>query len=190
MLDVAQNGCESGAATVELEIAVEPDRYRFTVRDNGKGMSRETLARAVDPFVTDGIKHPHRKVGLGLPFLVQTAEQSGGGWEIESREGEGTSVTAWFDPGNFDTPPEGDVPAMMRSLLMFDGPGEIVIRRSRRIAGRPALDYEVRKSELADALGGIGDTESLLLLGRYLRSLEEDESPEDESPCDGEDACD
>jgi hypothetical protein len=67
---------------------------------------------------------------------------------------------------------------------MFDGPGEVVVRRSRRVEGRPPLDYEVRKSELADALGGIGDTESLLLLGRYLRSLEEDAPPDGDAPSD------
>jgi hypothetical protein len=39
-------------------------------------MTAEELQRALDPFHTDGIKHPHRKVGLGLPFLVQTAEHA------------------------------------------------------------------------------------------------------------------
>lgn len=155
---------------VELEVAKTAGRWRFSVRDDGKGMDREELARAIDPFFTDGVKHPHRKVGLGLPFLIQTAEQSGGGWNIDSEKGKGTLVEAWFDPDNIDAPPEGDVPGMFRSVLMFRGPREIAIRRSRD--GDEPLDYELRKSELEDALGGLEDSGALVLLGRYLRSQE------------------
>jgi hypothetical protein len=180
--DITQNGAESGASLVELELCETLDspgagsrgELRFTVKDNGKGMTDGELERAQDPFVTDGIKHPHRKVGLGLPFLIQTAEQSGGGWKIESKKHSGTTVSAWFDLGNVDTPPVGDIPGMFRTVLIFDGPAEMVIRRSREIAGE-RVDYEVRKTELIDALGGLEDTQSLILLNQYLHSLEEAE---------------
>ena len=174
--DITQNACESGGTLVELEIKETGREFRFAAKDNGKGMTKEQLARAVDPFVTDGVKHPHRKVGLGIPFLIQTAEQSGGGWDIQSEKGKGTTASAWFDTGNVDTPPLGDLPSMFRSVMMLEGPQDTVIRRHRDGAdGRPPLDYEVRKSELADALGNLEDTESLVLLGQYLRSLEEEE---------------
>ena len=189
--DITQNGFESGADCVELEVSetIEPaehspgakGEFRFTVKDNGKGMTVEELKLAQDPFVTDGIKHPNRKVGLGLPFLIQTAEQSGGGWKMESRkrqealesgEAGGTTVSAWFDLGNVDTPPVGDVPGMFRTILLFEGPSEVVIRRLRD-APEGRIDFEVRKTELADALGGLEDAQSLILLDKYLRSLEE-----------------
>ena len=86
--DITQNACESGASLIELEIRETGSEFRFVVKDNGKGMTKEELGRALDPFVTDGVKHPHRKVGLGLPFLMQTAEQSGGGWDVQSEENE------------------------------------------------------------------------------------------------------
>ncbi|MDR1443779.1 MAG: ATP-binding protein [Treponema sp.] len=169
--DITQNGAESGAALLELEISETPGgEFRFTVRDNGKGMGPDELKRAMDPFVTDGIKHPRRRVGLGLPFLIQTAEQSGGGWDIKSEKGKGTTVSAWFDAGNVDMPPVGDIPGMFRSILMFRGPGEIHITRRGRGGG-----YEIRKTELTEALGDLEDTGSLVLLDQYLRSLEEDE---------------
>jgi hypothetical protein len=171
--DITQNGCESGARLVELEIKESDREFRFLVRDNGKGMTAEELSRALDPFVTDGVKHPHRKVGLGLPFLIQTAEQSGGGWDVQSEKGKGTTATAWFDTGNVDTPPLGDLPGMFRTILMFDGPDEVVIRRRRD--GGTSLDYEVRKSELVEVLGGLEDAGSLAMLGQYLRSQEEEE---------------
>ncbi|MDR0375336.1 MAG: ATP-binding protein [Treponema sp.] len=176
--DIAQNGAESGADTVELSIVEtwtsEKAELRFWVRDNGKGMDEETLKRIVDPFVTDGVKHPQRKVGLGVPFLIQTAEQSGGGWDIQSKEGEGTTTTAWFDLRNVDTPPFEDVAGMFRAILMFRGPEEIALHRVRKGAENlPELDYTVLKTDMLDALGDLEDTASLILLGNYLNSLED-----------------
>jgi hypothetical protein len=176
--DITQNACEAGADLVELEISEGNGEFRFLVRDNGKGMTREELARAVDPFVTDGVKHPHRKVGLGIPFLIQTAEQSGGGWDVQSEKGKGTMATAWFDTSNVDTPPTGDLPGMFRTILMFEGPKDIRIKRGFKQEDGTMRSYEVRRSELAEALGNLEDTESLVLLGQYLRSLEEDDTEE------------
>jgi hypothetical protein len=178
IIDIAQNGAESGADTVELSIietwTSEKAELRFWVKDNGEGMDEKTLKRIVDPFVTDGIKHPQRKVGLGIPFLIQTAEQSGGGWDIQSKKGEGTTTTAWFDLRNIDTPPLEDISSMFRAILMFQGPKEIALHRVRKGAELlPDLDYTVRKTDMMDALGDLKDTASLILLGTYLNSLED-----------------
>ena len=181
--DISQNGAESGADLVELhvsETAAGKREFRFTVKDNGKGMSAEELKRIQDPFVTDGIKHPHRKVGLGIPFLIQTAEASDGGWRMESGKGKGTTVSAWFDLDNVDTPPVGDIPGLFRTVLLFSGPSEVVIKRLREGSGESGLDYEIRKTELTDALGDLEETQSLILLGQYLRSLEENDEENEE----------
>ena len=190
--DIAQNGAESGGSLVELHVGETFDssgkgEFKFTVIDNGKGMSGEELKLAQDPFVTDGIKHPHRKVGLGLPFLIQTAEASGGGWKMESRkrpeasnagesqvEASGTEISAWFDLGNVDTPPVGDIPGMFRTVLLLEGPEEVVIKRIRE-SPEGNINYEVRKTELASALGDLEDSGSLILMDQYLRSLEGEE---------------
>jgi len=169
--DITQNACESGAKLVGLEIEEGDGEFRFLVRDDGKGMSSEELLRAFDPFVSDGVKHPQRKVGLGLPFFIQTAEQSGGAWDVQSEKGKGTTARAWFDTNNPDTPPLGDVPEMFRTILMFEGP-QVIIRRSRQQDGEE-LDYELCKTELVEALGDLDNVSSLVLLDKYLRSLEE-----------------
>ncbi|MDR0403056.1 MAG: ATP-binding protein [Treponema sp.] len=203
--DITQNAAESGADTVELEIREtfsEKAEFRFVVKDNGKGMSGADLDQAVDPFVTDGLKHPGRRVGLGVPFLIQTAFQSGGGWRIcsvkdgqsvlrgSAPDGEadktggsvnrpgfasGTAVEAWFDSANVDTPPTGDIPGLFRTVMLFSGPGEIILKRCRTGGAYPELNYEVTKSDLAGALGDLEDASSLALLGKYLRSLEGDD---------------
>jgi len=170
VIDITQNAVEAGSKTVELEVSEKNSEFRFLVRDDGKGMTDEELKRAIDPFVTDGVKHPGRKVGLGLPFLIQMAQQSGGGWDIKSEKGKGTVVTAWFDTGNVDTPPSGDIPGMFRTILMFNASAEIIIRRKNN-----DNEYEIIKSELAEALGGLEDVGSLVLLEQYIRSLEENE---------------
>ena len=191
LTDIAQNGAESGASIVELHIheadSSGKEEFCFTVKDNGKGMTDTELKSALDPFVSDGtkqtlLKHPHRKVGLGLPFLIQTTEVSGGRWEIKSipvvkndvsvgTGVSGTTVSAWFDLSNVDTPPIGDIPGMFRTVLLFAGPQEVEIQRIRETNGE-LLDYQVRKTELAGALGDLEDSQSLILLDKYLRSLE------------------
>jgi hypothetical protein len=176
--DITQNAVEANADMVELEVSDTESEFRFLVKDNGKGMTEEELKKAIDPFVTDGIKHPHRKFGLGLPFLIQTAQQSNGGWDIKSEKGKGTTVTGWFDKGCVDIPPDGDIPGMFRSILMFNTDAEIIIRRKKLLDGAEN-EYEIVKSEVEDALGSLEDASSLVLLSEYLRSLENNEDEGD-----------
>ncbi|MCL2066746.1 MAG: sensor histidine kinase [Treponema sp.] len=172
--DITQNACEAGADLVELMVSEGGGEFRFLVKDNGRGMSREELQAALDPFVTDGIKHPQRKIGLGIPFLIQTSVMSGGGWDVQSEKGMGTTASAWFNTGNVDTPPVGDLPGMFRTILMNNNPSEIQIKRSRKLEDGTEMEYMVSKSELSDALGDLEDAVSLVLLDKYLRSLEDD----------------
>jgi hypothetical protein len=91
----------------------------------------------------------------------------------------GTVITAWFDLDNVDTPPVGDISGMFRTILLFAGPRDIMIRRT--LADRERnLDYSVRKSELADVLGDLEDVGSLVLLDQYLRSMETDDDTDSE----------
>src|SRR5690606_29378029 len=67
---------------------------RLSVRDNGRGMSSETRARAMEPFFTT--KGRERGSGLGLSMVYGFARQSGGGLEIDSRLGSGTEVRLYL----------------------------------------------------------------------------------------------
>ncbi|MBU6316724.1 MAG: response regulator [Acidobacteria bacterium] len=68
----------------------------LSVRDTGKGMSPEVLARAFEPFFTT--KQVGSGTGLGLSTLYSFAQQSGGWATIESAEGVGTTVTVFLPP--------------------------------------------------------------------------------------------
>jgi len=145
--------------------------FTMTISDDGRGMDEAELVRAQDPFYTDGVKHRHRKVGLGLPFVIQTIRMTQGWFQISSRKGEGTTVTARFNQEHWDTPPLGDLPATLGQLMALGGDHEAkVVRRRTGPAG--TRSYEVTRSGLLEALGNLEDLGSLTLLREYFRSQE------------------
>lgn len=175
LLDLVQNSVEAGATHIVLKV-LEGDRFlELVVDDNGKGMDKQTLARVRDPFFTDGVKHVKRKVGLGIPFLVQALEQVDGDFELESQPGKGTHLRCTFPLDHVDTPQLGDLPGFFLLALSFDGEYELEIHRLDK---RRGVAFSVSRSELVEALGGLHDAASMLLLRSFLESQEE-------SPADG-----
>jgi hypothetical protein len=166
---IAKNACESGADTVEIEITESGNQFRVSVTDDGKGMSRDEAERAIDPFGNSIEKKGH---GLGIAFLVETVNEAAGSWDLHSEKGSGTTFTVWFDTENIETPPVGDVSIVFRKALLHPDPKEVIIRRLRR-TGTGDVHYEIKKSEISDAVGGFNDPQSLTLLSTYLRSMEE-----------------
>lgn len=168
VLDLVQNSIEAQSQMVILDYIRKGLQLSVFISDNGKGMDEETLKNAVDPFYTDGHKHKNRKVGLGLPFLKQTCESSGGKFEIDSRKGEGTSVFMDMDLANIDCPPEGNRSELFMHCMLFEGDHDFVIN-----CRTDDTSYSIVKSDLMEALGAINDSESLVLLKKYITSLEE-----------------
>ena len=167
--DLVQNSIEARATEINLNIEETKTNLSVVIADNGKGMSAATLEKAKDPFYSDGRKHKHRKVGLGLPFLFQTAETTGGTAGIESSEGVGTTVTFTVDPANVDLPQFGNFTTAAVTLMAYGFEGNLNIARSVN-----DHSYSVSKKELTDALGDLSDTENLVLLKEFIASHEED----------------
>ncbi len=170
--DLTQNATEAGSTIIKVDFLETPEKLTVIIQDNGKGMNADTLKRVKDPFYTDGIKHPNRKVGLGIPFLMQTAMSTNGDWDIKSEEGIGTAVSMSFDLSNIDTPPIGNIQGLFRQILILPGDYELIITRKKQ-SDKGTLDYTLAKTELLDILGGLETISDLALLGDFLESQEE-----------------
>jgi signal transduction histidine kinase/CheY-like chemotaxis protein len=66
----------------------------ISVSDTGSGMTQEVASRAVEPFFTT--KPVGQGTGLGLSQVLGFAQQSGGEVRIDSRVGEGTTITIFL----------------------------------------------------------------------------------------------
>jgi len=168
LVDLVQNAAAAGSSQIVIVWDESGGTLRASVVDDGVGMSAEERARAMNPFYTDGKKHPLRKVGLGLPFLKQTAESVGGRFFLESVPGDGTTVGFQVPADHIDLPPCGNLVTAFVLALAAEVP-EVEITRIRE-----ERRYLVRKSELAEILGGLETVEELGLLRQFVESQEED----------------
>jgi signal transduction histidine kinase len=76
----------------ERPLGLPPQDYvALTVKDTGKGMPPDVLARAGEPFFTT--KEKGRGTGLGLASAFDLAQQCGGAVAVRSEPGKGTAVT-------------------------------------------------------------------------------------------------
>jgi CheY-like chemotaxis protein len=107
--------------------------------DTGSGMDAVTLRRATEPFFTT--KGVGAGTGLGLSVIKGFAEQSGGGFSIMGRVGEGTTVLLWLPaatPQRTEAPVSADatpVPGGRTVLLVDDDPLVRDILRAELEAG-------------------------------------------------------
>jgi signal transduction histidine kinase len=94
ILNATQAMTKGGEIRVGTELRSDNEhrRARVTIADSGPGMSPETLDRALDPFYTT----KHRGTGLGLAIAKQIMDSHRGSLIVESREGEGTTMSLEF----------------------------------------------------------------------------------------------
>lgn len=149
MLDIAQNSMVVGSTQVRIavEVSTAADTISMVVEDDGRGMDAEFLQRVVDPFTTT---RTTRKVGLGIPLLLQNAERTGGHLHIESAPGKGTRVEAVLRPSSIDCLPLGDIGGA--AAMMICSNPHINIEFSYVHDGR---SFGVSTRELEEALEGI-----------------------------------
>jgi len=83
------------ADTFKYNLPIKSGRYlKITVKDNGIGISEESLQKVFIPFFTT--KPDGKGTGLGLPNVYSFVEQSNAGIKIESELGKGTEVNLVF----------------------------------------------------------------------------------------------
>ncbi len=166
-MDLVQNAVEAGARRVRVRWTERGDTLRLSVSDDGRGMDATQLRQALDPFVTEAGKHPGRRVGLGLPFLLQAAEAAGGRVRIRSARGRGTTVCCRVARRHPDRPADGDVAGTL--LLALNLAGAVQLLWERRCDGAA---YRVESAELTAATGPLDEPLAIQLARAYVAGLE------------------
>ncbi len=146
ILDIVENSVTASATVIEIRVVEDSanDRLLLEITDDGAGMDEQMRQQALDPFFST---RTTRRIGLGLPLLVQATQEASGGLELVSAPGRGTSVKAEFRLNHPDRKPLGDIPATLAAIL----------------AGNPELQlvFEYRKdSELVASLDTREPTEN------------------------------
>ena len=145
---------------------LEPGAYvRLSVSDRGSGMAPEVATKAFDPFFTT--KPPGQGTGLGLSQVYGLVKQTGGAARIESRPGEGTTVSLFLPrattaPTNRPSAQNRESPAvpMARILVVDDDPAV----RDAAVETLKGLGLQVRAArDGAAALAETADFDLVLL---------------------------
>ena len=151
ILDIAQNSISAKASLVEIDVTVCHERNVVSLcfKDDGCGMNEETVKSVTDPFYTT---RKTRKVGLGIPLLKLSCEQTGGSLSITSSIDEdchGTTVKAVFLMNHIDFTPLGDVTSSIVTLIQGHPDTDFLFRHSTE-RGEVELDTRELRVVLED----------------------------------------
>ena len=168
ILDIMQNSIAAGANLVELTVTEDTgeDILRFTVSDNGCGMSPEMIQRVTDPFTTS---RKTRKVGMGIPLLKLAAENTGGAVELSSEVGKGTVISATFGYSHIDRQPLGNMAETILGIVTsYEETDFVYIHRVND------KEYKFDTREIKTVLGGVSlkEPDVTMWLKGYLEENE------------------
>ena len=163
ILDIAQNSITAGAENIGINVEEDEGNnvFRITVIDDGCGMSEEMVQRVTDPYVTS---RTTRRVGMGIPLLMHSAEQAGGFLKIESKKGKGTTLEATFEHNHIDRPELGDIAGVM-SILIGSNP-DIRFKYQHK---KNEQDFSLDTNDVIDTLEGIPINEPEVL--KFIREM-------------------
>lgn len=164
ILDIAMNSIKAQASLIEITIedSTVNNWLKITIKDNGRGMSKEVINRVTDPFYTT---RTSRKVGLGIPMLKEACERCGGYFEIRSELNVGTSIFCYFEKNNIDRAPLGNMGETIMTIINSMDEGDLVYTH---ISDSKTFIFST--SEIKTMLGGmdINDTGVLLWIKEYV----------------------
>jgi anti-sigma regulatory factor (Ser/Thr protein kinase) len=149
ILDIAENSIEAKAKKIKIKLVEDSkkDILSLEIADDGKGMDKETLKKAIDPFFTT---RKTRRFGLGLPLLAEAAKAANGRFTIQSKPGQGTTIKASFQASHIDTKPLGDIAQTMLTLII--GHPEVEIDYRHRVN---RSKYTLNTKDIKAQLNGV-----------------------------------
>jgi signal transduction histidine kinase len=149
ILDIVENSVAARANKIEIRISEDEKKDSLSVEviDNGLGMDKKTVKKALDPFYTTKTV---RRFGLGLPLLSEAAKAANGHLSIRSKRGEGTKIRADFQYSHIDRKPLGDMSQTIITLIIGNPDIDLIyvhIKNSQKYI----LDTRKIKEQLKEA---------------------------------------
>ncbi len=116
ILDIVENSIKANAKNIKIKFNENKnkDMSAIEISDDGEGMDKHTLKKALDPFFTT---RTTRTVGLGLSLLSEASKAANGSFSIKSKPGKGTHLKAKFQSSHIDKKPMGDIPSTLISII-------------------------------------------------------------------------
>jgi len=121
------------------------NELKITIKDDGRGMSKEVLRGVKDPFYTT---RTTRNVGLGISLFELAADQSNGFLSIDTEVGKGTTMTVAFQKNHINRSPIGNIAETIYLLCL----NEVNIIYKHIINGKSFI-YD--KADVLEVLGSV-----------------------------------
>jgi hypothetical protein len=138
------------------------DLLTIEISDDGRGMNATVAKHATDPFYTT---RTTRRVGLGLPLLLEAATAAQGSMEVKSSAGGGTWIKAVFRYSHVDRKPLGNMAETVTVLLATADDIDI---RYEHVRNDKTLLLDTR--DIREKVGGgpLNSAKALAIMRTYL----------------------
>lgn len=163
ILDIAENSIAAGAKNISITVDedISADLLTIEISDDGRGMNATAAKNATDPFYTT---RTTRRVGLGLPLLLEAATAAGGSMEVKSSAG-GTWIKAVFLHSHVDRKPLGNMAETVTVLIATSDDIDIRYEHARN---EKTLLLDTR--DIREKIGGgpLNSVQALAVMRTYL----------------------
>lgn len=165
VLDIAYNSIRGKGKNISIDLlnSVNENRIEISIEDDGCGMSEEQLKHVTDPFYTT---RTTRKIGLGVAFFKELADQCEGQFSISSKVDQGTKIAVSLKKDHWDTPPWGDLAGSLSTLIQADPLIDYVITY-RSDSNTICIDTKEIKAILGDV--SINEPDIILWVQDYIK---------------------
>lgn len=147
ILDITENSIAAGATVIEITVNEDSreNLLTVTIQDNGRGLEEENSKKVIDPFYTT---KESKRVGLGVSMLAHATREANGTFDIQSKKGEGTKITATFMYDHIDRRPLGNIIDTIVTLIATSGSRFDLVYRHSKNKKSLILDTREIKAEL------------------------------------------